>query len=232
MKKFAENLEIAIKNKQENIGHKITNQDIGKAIGTVGANVWRWRNGITKRAPSNYIVALANYLDVSADWLEHHDESVKLTTHNNKMNNKRSIVDLSSLYKEYRNVGDIESAISNSQYRFFDILPHLNNYLNIFATIVVTDCLSPRFNIGDAILVAPKETVSKGDSIIVVGEPNQSIFNATGHQLAELIFISKEHIIIRFKDNDALKEHKIDSKDFIEMHKILTLNSIMNIEKQ
>ena len=232
MKKFAKNLELAIDKKEELLGHKLTNDDIGTAIGTVGANVWRWRNGVTKRLPVNYIQKLADFLGVSAEWLEHHDiESEKMPLSNN-MGNKRSIVDLSALYLAYRESGDMEKAIYRCQYRFFDILPHLNNYLNIFAAIVVTDGLAPRFEVGDAIVVAPKEAVSEGDSVIVVGNPETSIFNVSGHQLAVLVTLGKSHVVVGYNEAGQYKTHKLEASEYVELHKILKLNSLLNIEKQ
>ena len=229
-KRFILNLEEAIANREELLGVKLSNDEIGSAIGTVGQNVWRWRTDKAKKVPENYIDGLAKYLGVSADWLLNNDSSDPTTPIAAAIKNKRSIVDLSALYTAYRNFDRIDRAIQKSQYRFFDILPHLNNYLDIFAAFVVTDSLAPKYDIGDVIVVAPKEEATKNDYIIIVGAAESHMFNGVGYHLAKLIKRTKNQIEISYFEAGESKLAVLKTDEFIELHKILSLNAILNIE--
>lgn len=225
MNRFAKNLNTAIDNLKDKRGERVNNDDIGLAIGTTGQNVWRWRSGKSKKVPVNFIDSLAKYLEVSRDWLENNDPNLIPTAVNMQaIGSKKALCKIDSFYMHLIKNDSVEAAIIDSQYRLVDLPAHLSNYLGLFATIAVNEQLTPRYEVGDVLIIAPQEAIYDGDYVIVSGKSAKG-----GYRAGRYIKQDMNNFELRCFENGAYGNVPFEASD-VRVHKILNQNSLLNIE--
>ena len=137
--------------------HKITQEDLAKIIGVERSSIGKYESSTT--IPSNEtLIKIANYFNVSTDYLLGNDKELKTTK-------KGKAIPVFSHVAAGVPISAIEDIVD-----YEEITEDLANSGEYFGIVIKGDSMEPRMTTGDVVIVKSQTTAETGDIAIVMIE--------------------------------------------------------------